>query len=129
MSGIRINCYQGTTELRQLAIIESNKSRISVSPYDTMLIGPINTTLKAQGFDSYIFSKTSVVVNIPQPCGEEKEKVIKYIRKFGEEAKISIRNIRKKARKECYLEKEIQKMTDSAIEEIEGWIKLKIEEL
>jgi ribosome recycling factor len=123
---VRVSCYSGITELKHLASTQGDAKRIQVMPYDPNLIGPINTALKEAGFDSYVFSKNSVVVNVPQRCGEEKEKIIKRIRKLGEEAKISVRNIRKKARKE-HDDDDVQKMTDFAVAEIDLLIEAKVE--
>lgn len=128
IDSVRINCYGGTTEIRHLAMTQNDKKRICVTPYDPSLIGTINTALNSAGFNSYVFSKTSIVVSIPQPCGEEKEKVVKHVRKLGEEAKVAIRNIRKKAKKE-HDEDEVQKVTDSSINEIEEWVESKVQEI
>ncbi len=123
---VRVSAYRGITELRYLASTQGDAKRIQVTPYDPNLIGPINTALNDAGFNAYVFSKTSVVVNVPQRCGEEKEKVIKRVRKLGEEAKVSIRNIRKKARKELDDDDAIQRMTDSSVNEIDRIIEEKV---
>lgn len=123
---VRVSCYSGITELRYLASTEGNAKRIQVTPYDPTLLGPINTALNDAGFNAYVFSKTSIVVSVPQPCGEEKEKVIKRVRKLGEEAKVSIRNIRKKARKECDDDDAIQRVTDASVSEIDRIIDTKV---
>jgi ribosome recycling factor len=123
---VRVSCYSGITELRYLASTQGDAKRIQVTPYDPALLGPINTALNDSGFNAYIFSKTSVVVNVPQRCGEEKDKVIKRVRKLGEEAKVSIRNIRKKARKECDDDDAIQRMTDASVSEVDRIVESKV---
>ena len=83
-------------------------------------MGAIEDVLKKQGFNAYKFSKTTVVVNIPLPCGENRHKVAAQAKKIGEEAKVAVRNIRKKFRKKDKdNEKQLQTMTDAAIKEID----------
>jgi ribosome recycling factor len=109
-------------------MVYSDGKRIQITPYDPALLGTINTALQKSGFSSYVFSKNSVVVSVPKRCGEEKEKIIKFVRALGEQAKISIRNIRHKARKELD-DKEVQKMTDAANKEIVDLVEMKVDEI
>jgi len=132
---VRVECYDQKLPIKQLAWTTQEKNRICVAPYDQQLLSAIDQGLKKGGFNSYIFSKTQVVVNLPPMSGEDREKVISQISKLGEEAKISIRNIRKKFRQSLTkdelnkLDKPLQAMTDANIKEIDAIIKLKLESL
>jgi len=126
---VRVECYGGNTELRYLASTYGDARRVSVTPYDISLLNPINSALKKAGFDSYIFSKNGICVNVPQACGEERDKIIKRVSSLGEEAKIAIRNVRKKARKEIDDETGIQKITDDAVADIECLVEMKIDQI
>lgn len=128
LDSVRIEYYGGVSELRHIAITYSENKRIQVTPYDSTLLGQINQALQKSGFNSYIFSKTSIVVNVPKGCGEERDKIVKFIKELGEQAKISIRNIRQKARKELD-DKEVQKLTDAAIKEINQLIDSKAKDI
>jgi len=117
---IKVNYNHQPTPLQHLSLVSQRDRRVSIVPYDPSLIGAIEEELKKQGFNAYKFSKTTVVVNIPLPDGESRKKVDSQIKKLGEEAKISIRNIRKKFRKKDKdHDKELQAITDAAIKEIE----------
>lgn len=98
---------------------------ISVVPYDPSLTGQIAAALKNAGFNAYVFSKTTVQVSVPTPCGEDKEKVRKRLRELGEEAKVAVRNVRKKAKAEMtdFSVKELQDLTDRKISMIDELIK------
>jgi len=122
---IRVECYEQKLPLEQIAWTEPSGRRILITPYDVQALGAIDKSLRKEGFNSYIFSKTQVVVNLPPASGEDREKVKSQVKKIAEEAKISIRNIRKKYRQSLNkddLERKdsrIQKFTDQKIELIE----------
>lgn len=124
ISTVKVDYDHQQTPLQHLSLIYQQDRRISVTPYDPSMTGVIEDELKRQGFNAYKFSKITVVVNIPLPSGENYEKVISQMKKLGEEAKVSIRNIRKKFRnkEDKSREKRLQEMTDSAIRQIDGLI-------
>ena len=72
---VRVECYEQKLPLQQIAWTVAEKNRISVTPYDPQLLGAIDRALKKDGFNSYIFSKTQVVINLPPFSGEDREKV------------------------------------------------------
>ena len=128
---IRIDAYEQKLPLKQLAWTTAEKSRILIAPYDVSLLGAIDRSLKSEGFNSYIFSKTQVVINCPPRSGEDKERVIVQINKMAEEARIVIRNIRKKVRQksEDDIDNSLQKLTDEKINQINLLVKNKIESI
>ena len=116
---VKVEYNHKPTLLQYLSLISQRDRRVSVTPYEPSMIGVIEEELKKQGFNAYKFSKTTVVVNIPLADGETRRKVISQIKKLGEEAKVSVRNIRKKFRKKDKdHDKELQSITDAAIQEI-----------
>lgn len=114
-------------ELKYLATSFGQGSQITVIPHDPSTIGMIKNALCDSGFNAYIQSKTNININVPQPTREEKEKVIKHIKTLGEDAKISIRNIRKKARKAECDDEEVQSLTDEMIRQVEQVVNSKIQ--
>jgi hypothetical protein len=101
------------------------------SPYDTALLGAIDKAIKAKGFNSYVFSKTQVVVNSPPRSGQDRERVVAQINKLAEEARVVIRNIRKKTRQKAEedIDKPLQKLTDEKIKEINNLADYKVSNL
>lgn len=132
---VKVSYYDQLVPVGQIANTQTIKNNISVVPYEPDMIPAVNKVLISAGFNSYIFSKTTILVSVPPPSLEEKNKINNYLRKLGEEAKIAVRNIRKKIRqpldKEALkkIEKELQAATDVAISEIDTIIKNKIESL
>lgn len=125
---VKVDCYGQKMSLGQMAQTgRIDINAIAIDPYDPTLVGPITTALKANGFSAYQFSKTRVMVSTPPVSGEEREKVKKHLRKLGEDTKIAIRNIRKnyrKQNKDC--DKEVQRITDRFIDEVDRVIADKI---
>ena len=128
---IRVEAYEQKLPIKQLAWTTAENGRIVIAPYDASLLAEINKSLQAEGFNSYVFSKTQVVINCPPRSGEDKERVIVQINKMAEETRIVIRNIRKKIRQktEDFDEKSLQKITDDNINHINQLIKDKIDSL
>lgn len=130
LDSVRIPHDGQKVPLQHLAWTSPNKGQISVTPYDPKHVGLIANALKAEGFNAYPFSKTAVVVSLPQRSGEDREKVITHIKKLAEEARVAIRNIRKKTRQKVKevdeIDEELQNLTNQAIGNIdkfaEAWI-------
>jgi ribosome recycling factor len=122
VAAVKVNYNHQLTPLQHLSLIDQRDRRISITPYDPTMVGAIEEELKRQGFNAYKFSKTTVVVNIPMASGEARQKVVSQMKKLGEEAKVAIRNIRKKFRKKNKDEdhdKRLQEATNAAIKEID----------
>ena len=132
---IKVECYGSKVPIKQIAWTVTEKGRVLVSPYYALLLSLIDKALKQEGYNSYIFSKTQVVINLPVLSGEDKLKIIAQIDKLAEEAKISIRNIRKKFRQSLNkdeqkeVDKKLQVLTDEKIEEIINLTNRKKEQL
>jgi ribosome recycling factor len=125
MDTVRVE-YQGTSvPISHVATTFSDHSRVMVQPYDPQMLGTIDKALKQAGFNAYLFSKTQVVISYSALSGEQRARVIAHIGRLAEEAKVAVRNVRKKVRQKLAREelKEsdsvLQQMTDQAIERIE----------
>lgn len=124
ISTVRIMYNNQSTPIEQLALVSQHERKVSITPYDRTMVGYIEEELKKQGFNAYKFSKTTIIVNIPMDCSSNNKRVATQIRKLAEEARVSIRNIRRKFRKKDENDGvQLQGMTDCAIEEINGLVK------
>ncbi len=120
ISTIKVEYNHQPTPLQHLSLVHQQDRRISITPFDPSMMRVIEEELTKQGFHAYKFSKTTVVVNVPLPSGDQRRKVAAQAKKIGEEAKVAVRNIRKKFRKKDKdNEKQLQTMTDAAIKEID----------
>jgi ribosome recycling factor len=91
---IKVAYHGSPTPIKHIATTVDLAQGISITPYESDMCGKIITALKAASLDAYQFSKATVMVNRPKPSGEDKTQVVKQMMKIGEDAKISIRQIR-----------------------------------
>lgn len=136
IDSVRVNYHGQTIDISHLATTIRESGRIKVQPYDPSCLGEVDDALKKEGFNSYIFSKTEIVVPLAAVQTQaEREKVENRINKLAEEARIAIRNIRQKFRKGLDKEelkesdKPLQKLTDDFIKEVDKMTKLKLASL
>ncbi|MBC3888930.1 ribosome recycling factor [Acetobacterium paludosum] len=137
---VMVDYYGSPTSLNQLANISTPEPRmIVIQPYDATSISAIEKgILKSDlGFNPSNDGKI-IRLLIPQLTEERRKELVKLVKKYGEECKVTMRNIRrhaiqdlKDAQKEGLIteddlkqgEKEIQKVTDDEIKNIEQILK------
>lgn len=137
VESMKVPAYGQQTCLSHLAEVSSQLGRISIRPYDPALVGSIAKALQDNGMNAYVFSKHEVAVNCPMPSGEDRDRICAHISKLSEDAKVGVRNIRKKCKQQLKrndgdpkaIEKKLQEYTDSAIDQIEQIAKDKIDRL
>ncbi|PKM59264.1 MAG: ribosome recycling factor [Firmicutes bacterium HGW-Firmicutes-4] len=143
---VMVDYYGSPTSLNQLANISTPEARmIVVQPYDATAIPAIEKgILKSDlGFNPSNDGKV-IRLLIPQLTEERRKDLVKLVKKYGEECKVAMRNIRRHAiqelkdgQKEGLIteddlkqgEKEIQKVTDEEIKNIETILKEKETEI
>ncbi|MCD5374835.1 ribosome recycling factor [Candidatus Gracilibacteria bacterium] len=108
---------------------------LSISPWDKELIGVITKAITAAniGLNPQAGAE-SILIKVPQMTEETRKDMVKVVKKYGEDAKVSIRNIRgdlhkqigkQKTEKEISedeakdLEVDLQKIVDEANKKIE----------
>lgn len=140
VDSVKVEYYGQPTLVKHLANTGKLGQNIFVDPHDLSITSSLAAKLKSAGFDAYQFSKARIIVNVPPLSGDEKQRVIKQLHKLAEEARISIRNVRKNWRQSLAamsyskerikeMEKEIQEDTDVAIGEIDDLLDSKINNL
>ncbi|HEL0710957.1 TPA: ribosome recycling factor [Streptococcus equi subsp. zooepidemicus] len=133
---IQVDYYGAPTPLNQLASITVPEARVLlISPFDKSSIKDIERALNASDLGITPANDGSVIrLVIPALTEETRKELAKEVKKVGETAKVSIRNIRRDAMDEAKkqekakeitedelkaLEKDIQKATDEAVKEID----------
>ena len=139
--------YYGTeTPLSQVAAIASPDARtLTVQPWDGSLLKPIEKAIQTSelGINPQNDGRLIRLV-FPQLTEERRKDLTKQVRKYAEDSKVAIRNIRreavdcfKKAQKKSEIteddlkkaEKDIQDMTDKYIKKIDDALAAKEKEL
>lgn len=126
---IMVNYYDTQTPLQQLASLSIPESRqIAVQPWDQKIIPDIEKAIMKSDLGLTPMNDGKIIrINIPPLTEERRKQLVKAVKKKAEEAKISIRNIRRDANEELRklgkekhlsedevkkLQEETQKITD-----------------
>jgi len=143
---ITVEYYGSPTPLNQLASISVPDSRlITIQPWDPSALSAIEKAiLKSNIGLTPSNDGKRICINIPPLTEERRKELVKLVKKIGEEAKVSIRNLRRKANdilKKMKKNKEIseddfyqgqekiQKITDEFIVKVEGILSKKEDEI
>ena len=133
LAGIEVDYYGSPTPINQIASISIPEPRqLLIKPYDKNDVKSVVAAINASDLGiNPINEGTQVRLMIPSLTEERRRDIVKQAKKYGEEAKISIRNIRRdyidlvkldEDMPEDYqkrVQEEIQKVTDEAGKKID----------
>ncbi|MEJ7540932.1 ribosome recycling factor [Staphylococcus intermedius] len=136
LAGVQVDYYGAPTPVQQLASINVPEARLLVvSPYDKTSLADIEKAIIAANLGVNPSSDGDVIrIMVPALTEERRKEIVKEVKKTGENAKVSIRNIRRDANDTLKRQEkdgeisedelrngsdEVQKLTDSAIKEID----------
>ncbi|MBS3944583.1 MAG: ribosome recycling factor [Melioribacter sp.] len=146
LDGIRVDYYGTPSPLNQVGSVSVlDVHTISITPWDKTMVPVIDKAILSADLGlNPISDGTNIKVPIPPLTEERRKELVKLVKKFGEESKVALRNVRrdandhlKKMEKEKKLtedelkeaEKETQKLTDEHIGKIDELIKHKEKEI
>ena len=146
VEGVQVDYYNTPTPLKGVANISTPDPRtISIQPWDPSIIGEIERGILKSGLGLTPVNDGKVVrIQIPHLTTERREELTKLVKKVAEEGRVSIRNTRhesieqvKKQEKAKTIpedishttQKEIQKITDIFIAQIDEALKHKESEI
>jgi ribosome recycling factor len=145
-SRIVVDYYGSPTPLNQLAGINIPEARMAVvKPYDVSQLNAIEKAIRDSDLGVNPSNDGTIIrILIPQLSEERRREMVKTAKGKGEDAKISIRNIRRKANEELHriakdgeageddvvrAEKELQHVTDRYVAQVDELVKHKEAEL
>ena len=143
---IRVDYYGTPTPINQIASIASPDPRtLTIQPWDASTMKLIEKAIQASDLGINPQNDGRLIrLAFPQLTEERRKELIKQVRKYGEESKTAIRNIRrdamdtfKKQQKKSEIteddlknaEKDIQKLTDDYIADVDKMVSKKEKEL
>ena len=146
LDGVKVDYYGTPTPLQQVGTLSVPESRlITVTPWDTKMIGPIEKAIQGSGLGLNPSSDGKTVrIPIPPLTEERRKELAKVVRKMGEDARVAVRNVRREAiekLKDQEKKKEIsedvvkrgqeriQKETDAHVKKIDEILKSKEQEI
>jgi ribosome recycling factor len=116
-SRIMVNYYGTPTPLPQLASVAIPEPRMAIiKPYDASQIGAMEKAIRDSDLGVNPSNEgTMIRIVLPQMTEERRHEMIKVARHKGEEAKVAVRNVRRKAMEELH---RIQKDGESGEDEV-----------
>ncbi|WP_188205836.1 ribosome recycling factor [Alkalibacillus aidingensis] len=146
LDSVYVDYYGASTPLNQLATVSAPEARLLViTPFDKSAMGEIEKAILKADLGLTPNNDGNVIrINIPALTEERRKDLVKVTRKYAEEARVQIRNIRRDANEQIKkLEKEseitedesrsyqedVQKETDKHINEIDQMLEDKEKEI
>ncbi len=146
LDGIKVDYYGAPTPLSQVAtVLATDATTITVSPWEKPLLGDIEAAIaKANIGVNPNNDGEQIKLFFPPMTIEQRQENVKKLKKMGEDAKIAVRNDRRKANdaiKKLEKDKEItedeakraldniQKLTDKMVAKIDDIIKQKEQDI
>jgi ribosome recycling factor len=145
-SRIHVDYYGSPTPINQMASISIPEARmVIIKPYDVSQLGAVEKAIRNSDLGVNPSNDGVIIrVIIPQLSEERRREMVKVAKHKGEEARVSIRNIRRKANEELHrinkdgeageddvvrAEKELQHVTDKYVAQVDELVKHKEAEL
>ena len=143
---IKVDYYGAPTPVTQVASVSIPDSRtIAIQPWDRSAFGLIEKAILKSDLGLNPVNDGKIIrITIPPLTEERRKDLVKMAKKFTEDAKVAVRNIRRDENETLKKQKnnkeiseddmhrgqeEIQKITDSFIEKSEGLLKAKVKEI
>ena len=141
LEGVMVEYYGSMTPLNQVASINTPDPRtIAIQPWEKGMIATIEKAIMNANLGLNPDNNGDVIrINIPPLTEERRQSLVKQVKKEGEEARISIRSIRRDANEELKklkknglpediekdAEDEVQKLTDKYAKTIDSMLEKK----
>ena len=136
LEGIKVDYYGTPTPLNQLATLGVPDSQtITVQPYDISILKDLEKSILSSNLGLTPNNDGKIIrLNIPPLTGERRQQLVKILKKYTEDGKIAIRNVRRDFNEKLKtMEKQheiseddvkkglgkLQKITDDCIKEAE----------
>jgi len=146
LDGVKVEFYGNMTPLNQVGNVSVlDAHTLSITPWDKSVVSAVERAIMEAnlGFNP-VSDGTNIRVPVPPLTEERRRDFVKIVKKFGEESKVAVRNIRrdgnehlKRSQKDKKIsedqlkegEEKIQKLTDDHVKLIDDILKLKEKEI
>lgn len=141
---VKVEAYGNFVPLNQLSNISvSDSSTLLIQVWDRSMVSHVEKGIQNAnlGFNPMI-DGTSIRINIPKLSEERRKELCKIVRRYGEDKKIAVRNVRKDALEKIKkvkkdfsedfvkdTEDNIQKLTDKHVKDIDSLVSIKEKDL
>lgn len=122
LDSIRVEYYGNMVPLNQVSNVSVlDAHTLSITPWEKQMVSVIDKAiLEANLGLNPISDGTNLKVPIPPLNEERRKELVKLIRKFGEDSKVAVRNIRRDANDHLKKEQKDKKMSEDQMHDAEG---------
>jgi ribosome recycling factor len=141
LEGVKVDYYGTLTPIEQISNINTPDARqIIVQPYEKAMLGPIDKAILAANLGFNPQSNGEILrITVPALSEERRKDMVKRAKHEAENARVTVRNIRRSAIEECkklekngmpedevmVLEKDVQNITDQFIVKVDKMLEAK----
>lgn len=121
LDGVRVDYYGTQTPINQVGnVTVLDPHTLSITPWDKAMVQVIDRAiLEANlGFNP-ISDGTNLKIPIPLLTEERRKDFVKLVKKFGEDSKVAIRNVRRDANDHLKREQKDKKMSEDELKQAE----------
>jgi ribosome recycling factor len=142
VEGVKVEVYGSAMTMKEVAALTIPDARtIAIQPWDRSVIGEIEKGILAANLGLTPINDGKMIrINLPPLTEDRRKEYVKQIKKYGEDAKVAIRNLRrdlidgvKKSEvsedESRRMQDEAQKVTDHFIAEVDKLVDSKSKEL
>ena len=141
-SKVMVEYYGAATPLQQLASVQAPEARtVLVSPFDRSILGAVERALRDSDLGVNPSNDGNVIrLQMPELTAERRRDYVKLARTKGEDGKVTVRSVRRKAKEELdrivkdgeagedevgRAEKELERLTKTHVDAIDEMLKRK----
>lgn len=121
LDGIKVDYYGTMTPISQLSNISVlDVHTLSITPWDKSIVSQVDKAiLEANlGFNP-VSDGTNLKIPVPPLNEERRKEFVKLVKKFGEDYKVAIRNVRRDANEHLKREEKNKKISEDQLKEFE----------
>jgi ribosome recycling factor len=122
LDSIKVEYYGNNVPLNQVSNVSVlDAHTLSITPWEKQMVQVIDKAiLEANLGLNPISDGTNLKIPIPPLNEERRRELVKLVKKFGEDAKIAVRNIRRDANDHLKKEQKEKKMSEDQMHDAEG---------
>jgi len=124
LDGIKVEYYGSMSPINQVAnVTVLDAHTLSITPWDKSVVAAVEKAiLEANiGFNP-VSDGTNLKIPVPPLNEERRKELVKLVKKFGEDTKIAVRNVRRDANEHLKREEKNKKISEDQLKEAEDRI-------
>lgn len=118
VENVKVEYYGTATPLKQLATLAAPQAdMIVIKPFDPTSVRDIEKAIKSSDLSiAPIVDGKLIRLNVPALSGERRTQLVAQVKQIAEQAKVSIRNIRREANKQLEKEQKDKVITEDQLQ-------------